>query len=121
MVAPSIAPELEPNEPWRGPLRYSVLNWMLPTSIRVTNEEIFFLKKELIAMLPLWQNIGIPVIVVQGGQDSLVDPKNADFAEKMITNAPLDIQYYDDVDHFIPWNNPGLIKSAILDITATTE
>ncbi len=116
MVAPSIDPNLEPSEPWRGPLRSTFLNWVVPTSLRVTNEEIFFLKNELVGMLPEWQLIQSKVIVIQGGKDTLVDPKNADFAKEMITNAPIEIRYFEDVDHFIPWNNPGLIKTAILEI-----
>jgi len=126
MVAPSIDPELEPKEPWRGPLRSSILNWIVPRSLRVTNEEIYFLKNELKYMLPEWKIIKSPVIIIQGGEDTLVDPKNADFAKKMITNAPIEIRFYEDVNHFIPWNNPGLIKSAILEtdflsISSTTK
>lgn len=116
MVAASIDPELEPSEYWRGPLRMSLLNWMVPRSLRVTNDEIYFLKQELKHMLLYWKDIRIPVTVIQGGNDSLVNPMNAVFAERMLVNAKVDIRYYEKFNHFIPWNNPQLIKEAILDM-----
>lgn len=118
MVAPSIDPELEPSEYWRGPLRLSMLNWVVPRSLRVTNDEIYFLKQELKHMLPHWKDIRIPVTIIQGGKDSLVNPKNAEFAERMLINAEVDIRYYENINHFIPWNNPRLIKEAILDMSS---
>ena len=41
---------------------------------------------------------------------------NAVFAERMLVNATVDIRYYEKFNHFIPWNNPQLIKEAILDM-----
>ncbi len=116
MVAPSIDPDLEPNEDWfRAPLYTPLLRWLLPRSFRVTNDEIYFLEDELVEMLPLWQNIKVPVTVIQGGKDKLVPAGNADFAQKRLVNAPkVDIILEEDMNHFVPWNRPDLIKSAIL-------
>ena len=116
MVAPSIAPELEPIEIWRGALRKPWISWLIPTSMQVTNEEIYFLKSELEQMAGEWEDITCDVIVIQGAEDSLVDPKNAAFAEEMLTETQPDIRYFEEVDHFIPWNNPHLIKTAILNM-----
>lgn len=120
IVAGSIAPELEPNETWfRAPLATPFLSWILPRSFRASNEEIYQLKPELEEMLPLWSSIHIPVIVIQGKKDSLVDPGNAAFAKKMMTNTTVDIIYKDDMDHFVPWSNPELIRNAILQFEHT--
>lgn len=113
MVAPSIDPELEPEEWYRLPLSLPMIRWVLPISLDMTNREILHLRSELEKMLPLWKEILAPTIIIQGGKDELVAPGNAQFAEKMIINAPVQVQFKPDVDHFIPWNNPGLIKEAI--------
>ena len=114
LVAPSIAPELEPEEWFRLPLYSPFLRWILPKSFRVTNDEIYFLKDELIEMLPLWKAITIPVTVIQGGSDNLVHPGNAEFAQKNLSNALVEVVYKPQMNHFVPWNNYGLIKTAIL-------
>jgi len=117
MVSPSIDPKLEPKEDWfRMPLRTPFFSWLIPTSFRVSNDEIYYLKNDLIDMLPLWKNIKQPVTVIQGKDDSLVPPGNADFAKKMLVNSEkINIILKDNVNHFIPWNHPELIKEAILE------
>lgn len=117
IVAGSIDPELEPNETWfRAPLATPFLSWILPRSFRSSNEEIYKLKPELEEMIPLWSNITCRVIVIQGQKDSLVPAANADFAKKMLVNAPIEFVSKEEMDHFVPWSNPELIRDAILRI-----
>ena len=117
IVAGSIAPDLEPNEKWfRIPMDFMPISIIIPASFRASNHEILYLKPELEKMLPLWKNIHQPVIVIQGGKDFLVNPKNADFAEKMLVNAKnLKIVRVDTMNHFVPWSHPQLIKKAIIE------
>jgi pimeloyl-ACP methyl ester carboxylesterase len=115
IVAGSIDPELEPNETWfRAPLSTPFLSWILPGSLRASNEEIYHLKPELEIMLPLWKKITCPVILIQGMRDVLVLPENASFAERMLVNATLEVIMVEDMNHFVPWSNPELIDAAIL-------
>ena len=115
IVAGSIDPKLEPNEVWfRAPLATPFLSWLLPRSLRASNEEIYHLKPELEKMLPRWKEIQCPVIVIQGRKDSLVPAANADFAKEQLVNAPVEFVFRDDMDHFVPWSNPELIHDAII-------
>jgi pimeloyl-ACP methyl ester carboxylesterase len=120
IVAGSIAPDLEPNEKWfRIPMDFMPISILIPASFRASNHEILYLKPELEKMLPLWKNIRQSVIVIQGGKDMLVSPKNADFAEKMLVNAKsLKIVRVDTMNHFVPWSHPQLIKKAIIESIA---
>ena len=114
MVAPSVDPELEPNETWfRLPLHTPFLRWMLPLSLRVTNDEIYFLKDELELMLPDWPKIRVPVIVIQGMKDRLVPAGNATFAQEQMTNTDVKVVRIEDMNHFVPWTHPQLIDDAI--------
>jgi pimeloyl-ACP methyl ester carboxylesterase len=116
-VAASIDPTLEPDELWfRAPLATPFLSWVLPRSFRASNEEIYQLEPQLENMLPRWKEIKCPVIFIQGKKDNLVDPGNADFAKKMMINTSVEIVTKDDMNHFIPWSNPELIKQAVLQL-----
>jgi pimeloyl-ACP methyl ester carboxylesterase len=115
IVAGSIDPALEPNETWfRAPLATPFLSWILPRSFRASNEEIYQLKPALEEMIPYWKNITCPVIVIQGKKDELVPYENVHFAKKMLVNAPVEFVIREDMNHFVPWSNPELIKEAIL-------
>lgn len=121
MVAGSIDPELEPDEMWfRAPLATPFLSWLLPRSLRASNEEIYHLKPELEELLPRWSEIRCPVIVIQGRKDSLVPVANADFARRVLLNAPVEFELIDDMDHFVPWSHPELIHNAIVRMLTDT-
>jgi pimeloyl-ACP methyl ester carboxylesterase len=92
------------------------IKWLLPRSIRASNDEIYKLKPQLEDMLPLWKKITAPTIVIQGTKDSLVDPKNADFAKKMIINAPVNLVTIEGMDHFIPWSAPQKIRESVIEL-----
>ena len=88
-------------------------NWAVPAELALANEEIMPLEQELQAMLPLWGNIRIPVIVIQGSKDKLVSPLNADFAEKALGSCSRVIRL-PEAGHFVLWEQPEIIRSAIL-------
>lgn len=112
-IAPSIDPNLEKKLWIQDPATWKIFRWMIPPAIVVSNEEILALKNELIRILPQWKSIDIPVIFIQGGKDNLVDPMNKDFAIKQIESKNLELMYYPDLDHFIPFTHPYIVKDAI--------
>jgi pimeloyl-ACP methyl ester carboxylesterase len=122
IVAGSIDPELEPNEVWfRAPFATPFLSWLLPRSLRSSNEEIYALKPELEEMIPYWKNVTCPVIVIQGKVDELVPYENINFARKMLINAPVEFVIKDDMNHFVPWSDPDLIRTAVLKMLAKKD
>jgi pimeloyl-ACP methyl ester carboxylesterase len=72
-------------------------------------------------MLPLWEKIKASTIIIQGKKDVLVDPANAQFAKKMIVNAPVELMMIDEMNHFVPWSNPELIREAILKVISSSS
>ncbi len=115
IVAGAIDPALEPNEKWfRVPMNFTPIKLIIPKSFRASNIELLYLKPELTKMLPYWKNITQPVTVIQGNKDVLVNPANVSFAKKMLTNSrKLTFMIKEDMNHFVPWSNPDLIKNAI--------
>lgn len=116
-VAASIDPSLEPDELWfRAPLATPFLSWVLPRSFRASNEEIYQLEPQLENMMPRWKDVKCPVIFVQGMKDQLVDPGNAAFAKRVMTGTSVELVTKDDMNHFVPWSDPELIRNAIVNL-----
>jgi pimeloyl-ACP methyl ester carboxylesterase len=115
-VAASIDPDLEPDEWFRGPLATPFLKWLLPRSLRASNDEIYKLKPELQRMMPLWEKVTCPVTVIQGKKDSLVPPANAAFAQKVLTSTHVTLMMEESMDHFVPWSHPHLIRNAVIEL-----
>jgi pimeloyl-ACP methyl ester carboxylesterase len=82
-----------------------------PTDFWVSNEEILALPTELTLILPLWSQIKIPTIVIQGTKDQFVPKENAAFAQKMLGDF-VEVRYLQDVNHFIPWSHPSEVVGA---------
>lgn len=117
MVAPSIDPEMEKNEWYRSFIKTKLIGALTPTAFWVSNEEIVPLEDELTDMLPLWEQIVAPTIVIQGTKDMLVPKENAAFAQEMMADSLITVKYLKGVNHFIPWSNPDEIVKAVLLLT----
>lgn len=113
LIAPSIDPEMEEEEWYRKVIDTQVGAFFTPKEFEVSNEEILPLKQELTDMVPLWKEIKIPTIVIQGTEDSLVPKENAAFAQKMLPDSLLELYMLEGVNHFIPWTHPEVIIKAI--------
>lgn len=113
-VAASNAPELEPPLWYRYIGDFILFRYLIPQSFRASNREILYLKPELEKMLPLWKKIRQKSIVIQGDKDIFVPYQNAEFTRKMLKNAKVEVIMKKEMNHFVPWSNPELIKEAIL-------
>jgi pimeloyl-ACP methyl ester carboxylesterase len=112
-IAPSLDPELEPRYWVQIPATWTLIRWMLPRTLVVSNEEILALKPQLENIKPEYKNVHIPVIFIQGGKDELVHPDNRLYAEKMYSNATFVQMYYPELNHFIPFMQPEIVREGI--------
>lgn len=115
LLAGSVGPEQEPYEPYRPVMNWKIIRWMIPTIFRVSNQEILPVKGDLERMLPLWENITIPVVIAHGRKDQLVTYDNVPFAQKMLTNSSrVDIIDFPEENHFIPWTQYDTISKTLI-------
>ena len=83
-----------------------------------SNEEIFPHKEELIELAEILPSFHTPTIVIQGMDDQLVRPGNADYLEQTMSGADrLEIWRIEGLNHFVPWSRPDLITKAIQKLT----
>ncbi|AZZ36361.1 alpha/beta hydrolase [Bdellovibrio sp. qaytius] len=114
-VAASVSPDLEETKWFQYPARWFGIKQIIPTELRVCNEEIMALKENLIEMLPMWSKIKAKTIIIHGDEDDLVPIANKDFLLKQLNPAVItDVVVIDKMNHFIPWKKPFLIKQAII-------
>jgi pimeloyl-ACP methyl ester carboxylesterase len=113
LVAPSVDPAQEEEKWYQVPASWGWLRPLVPSALDVCNQEILPLKGELEAMLPLWAKLQAPVDLIQGLDDPLVPPANADFIEAHVPASRLRVLRIPGMDHFVPWRRPDLLLDAI--------
>jgi pimeloyl-ACP methyl ester carboxylesterase len=67
-------------------------------------------------MLPKWQQITQPTIVLQGGKDIIIDPYNGKFTDSMLVNAPHQYIFLPQNGHLISNESPRLIKECLMEL-----
>lgn len=115
LIAPAIDPATEQPRWYNVAMTWRIVQWFAPSVFDWSNREIMPLDGELKAMLPLWKDLKMPVTVIQGEQDQLVDPRTADFAQRML---PADdrIIRVPGQGHFVLWEKPQIVVDALLDL-----
>lgn len=116
-VASSVDPSLERTKWYQYPASWWPIRSLIPSSLRVCNEEIFALKAELEKMLTDWSSFRAKAVFIQGADDPLVAPENLDFLaahikkELIVTSVRVA-----GLNHFVPWKRPDLIFDGIWEI-----
>lgn len=116
LLAASIDPKLEEVHWYQNVANWKLVRFLLPESIDVCNQELLPARFELEKMERIWQNLKTPMTVIQGDNDSLVPPGNADYAEKMYPDKSKLKTIRGDMNHFLIWNQYDLVKTEILGI-----
>ena len=114
LVAASIDPELEETTWYQALGRTWLIRPLVPEMLTRADDEIRPLQGELEALLPLWGTLRAPVFVLHGEEDALVPVANADFAARLVTNAPLALERIPGQGHLIPWECPQRIVALVL-------
>jgi pimeloyl-ACP methyl ester carboxylesterase len=114
MLAGALDPEREKFWWFSKPVRYGPLRWLLPRFINHATDEKFAHVRELKKLLPEWNNISVPVTVVQGGKDNIVNPVNFDFARKKLQDKSANFIFLPEASHLIRWQYPDLVKQIVL-------
>ncbi len=117
LTGPSLGPGLE-HTYWFTPLvEIPLINPFIPRMFQSSNKEKISHKDELTKMLPLWKNIRVPVMYMQGEKDELIDTANASFARTHLINAPyLYVHFFKGKPHFIPLSEHNFILRKIYEM-----
>jgi pimeloyl-ACP methyl ester carboxylesterase len=115
MLAPAIDPDKEKFWWFSKYVKHGPVKWMLPHFLRVATDEKNTHVHELRMMLPEWERLNIPVTVVQGSADKIVDPANLDFARKKLSGKQAEFISLPGAGHLVRFQNPALVRKIILE------
>jgi len=117
LVAPALAPGEERMFWFTPAIEHPVLRWFVPRMLQSANTEKLHHRDELEKMLPLWPDIRVPVIYLQGADDDLVYTTNANFAKEHLINVPyLRVEMIPKTGHLIAFLDKDRVENAILDM-----
>lgn len=115
ILAGSVDPGAEKKELWRPVVIYSPLRWLVPSAWRYSNDELWWLKKDLVKLKDDFPKVTCAVYILHGDKDHLVPVSNAAYAKQMLLHA-VSVQtiILPGQDHFIPWTKFKEIKGLLL-------
>jgi pimeloyl-ACP methyl ester carboxylesterase len=115
VISGSIDPKEEDPEKWRPWLFNTSLNYLVPGALRPANEELWYLKKDLVLLEKDFSKITCPVYFIHGAMDTWVPPENVTYGKNLLIHAPsVDITMIPGANHFIPWTKFNEIRSVLL-------
>jgi len=113
-VASSVDPELEVVEWYQHVGTWWPFRALLPSDLRVCNEEIYTLKPHLETLRTKMSLITVPVMIIHGDKDSLVPVENVSFLQKTLSPGLIKgAHILQGMNHFIPWKSPTSILDSI--------
>jgi len=117
ILAAALDPDLASPRWYNHLARVPPFGWLADTflggGMRQSNREMMILKPELEKMRPLWADLKVPVILMQGGKDQLVNPDNVEYAQKMLPAERLKVIRLPDDGHFFLYSNKPLVLQQI--------
>jgi pimeloyl-ACP methyl ester carboxylesterase len=115
LISGSVDPAVEKPEKWRPVFFNTPLNLLVPGAFRPSNEELWYLKKDLVKLSEAYTKIHCPVYFIHGDKDTWVPPGNVAYAKKLLVNAKRIEEYMlPGGNHFIPWTKYSEIKEVLL-------
>jgi pimeloyl-ACP methyl ester carboxylesterase len=115
VISGSIDPGEEKPEKWRPLLYKTPLNFLVPGAMRPSNEELWYLKKDLVQLENDFPKITCPVYFIHGAMDTWVPPGNVDYGKKMLVHSPrVEETLIPGANHFIPWSKFTEIRAVLL-------
>jgi len=115
LLAGSVDPAEEKPEKWRPVLYKTPFRFLVPGAFRPSNEELWYLKKDLVLLKKDFSKITCPVWIVHGDKDDMVPVGNAAYSKQMLVNAKkVETKILTGANHFIPWQHYAEIKEVLM-------
>lgn len=115
ILAGSVDPNAENPEVWRSFIMKKPVRYLIPGAMRPANDELWWLKQDLVDMKTNLKKITSKIVVIHGTKDPLVPYSNMAFIQKEFVNAKsMDTISIKNANHFIPWEHYDLIRNELL-------
>ncbi|QDL55588.1 alpha/beta fold hydrolase [Rhodoferax aquaticus] len=92
---------------------FALVRWAIPQEMVWSNQEMMPLSSELEKLEHALPTLHVPLLLLQGGKDTLVDPRTVDEVQAFAPAQWLSIQRLPDATHFFLWEDPDAVINAI--------
>ena len=117
LLAGALDPKAEKPENWRLAFKAKPIRYFVPGALLPSNDELWWLKEDLVRMEPNLKKITTDVIIIHGTKDDLVPYSNVAFMKREFVNAKsISVTTIKDANHFIPWEHYQLIRDKLLEL-----
>jgi pimeloyl-ACP methyl ester carboxylesterase len=117
ILSGALDPYAEKTEKWRLVIKQKPIRYLIPGALRPSNDELWWLKEDLIDLKRELKNITSKVTIVHGTKDPLVPYSNVGFMTREFVNAKsIDVISIENANHFIPWEHYQLIRDELLEL-----
>ncbi|NKB98716.1 MAG: alpha/beta fold hydrolase [Pseudomonadales bacterium] len=113
-ISAALSPELGKPRWYNRLAALPLVRYVVPADLKLANAEIMPLRDELNVLQHQLAKIRIPVTIIQGSEDPLVNPDNAAYAEAKLINAQLKVDRFPEEGHFIVWSHVDHVVDEIL-------
>lgn len=120
-VSSALGPGLERTYPISYFADSPLIRWVVPTLLRLANDEKLAHRQALEAILPDWPKIRANITMLHGQRDDLVYPTNVVFAQKKLINARVKQFLLPENRHDIVFNKRAYMTGILLDILTQRE
>ncbi|WP_373331382.1 alpha/beta fold hydrolase [Salmonirosea aquatica] len=114
MISPVIDPEKEKFYWFSKYGRNRLIQLFLPREFNTATAEKYKHSEELRKMLPIWEKLTMPVVVIQGGNDWIGDPVNIEFAKSKIPSLRSQYITIPKAGHMLTFSHLDMIRQIIL-------
>lgn len=115
-VSSALGPGLERTYPISYLADSPLIRWVVPTLLRLANDEKLAHRQALEAILPDWPRIRANITMLHGQRDELVYPANVTFAQKKLVNARVKQFLLPENRHDIVFNKREYMTEILLNI-----
>jgi pimeloyl-ACP methyl ester carboxylesterase len=117
LLAGGADPELTAPRWYNNLTHYPPVSWLASLSsmgLKRSNNEMMTVESELEKIRENWKNLNLPITVIQGEEDGLVHPGNADFIEIQLAHIPAKVIRVEGAGHVLRESHRDLIIDEIL-------
>ena len=119
LVSPAIDPDNEKFFWFSKWGNFPPVQAFLPRSLNTATYEKYTHATELRKLLPCWSQLGMPVTVMQGGRDWIINRCNFDFAKCVLEGKPANFVFLPEAGHLITNSHASLVRSLLLDTSGS--
>jgi pimeloyl-ACP methyl ester carboxylesterase len=115
-VAGDLTDDYSPANWFNHVASWKFASWLLPTKADKANREVMALAADLATMKSRWPELAVPLLVLQGQDDGLVDPRHAQFAETLTTASRVTVKKFEGAGHLLHLTHSKQVNQLLAEV-----